>query len=270
MTNTKKDFADVMEEEAQIELEAMIESLPKDNVIEGQFTEEKSEEESKPEVKIEKVEKKAPEKTQVAVQDDSGYSIYFDTNRFEQAQRAANLLSKSTIVPEHYRGNVSNCLIALDMSANLSLNPLLFMQKTAIIKGKMAFEGQLIISLVNKLKPFKTPIEFEYEGETSDLKNYSCTAWATSKAGQRVEYKLKYSDAIKIGGASKNDNWQNATKLMISYRAATYLVRLYAPEILLGCYTVEELGDIPEKTNKRDEMKVVFDEMDNNNEVSEL
>lgn len=189
---------------------------------------------------------KLPEviKQQSVALDDSSYSIYLDTARFEQAQRAAKMLSCSTIVPEHYRGNTSNCLIALDMSANLQMNPLLFMQKTSIISNKMVFEGQLVISLVNKLKPFQTPIEFEYNGEPGD-EDYACTAWATSKAGQRVEYLLRYSDAIKIGNAGKNKNWQNATQLMISYRAATYLVRLYAPEIMLGCYTVDEMQEGP-------------------------
>lgn len=267
MINTKKDFADIMEEETQIEFEDIIEAA-EDNIIDVEYTEEAK----KPAVeKVEEVKVEKPNaKQQVAVVDDSSYSIYFDTNRFEQAQRAATLLSKSSIVPEHYRGNISNCLIALDMSANLQLNPLLFMQKTAIISNKMAFEGQLIISLVNKLKPFATPIEFEYEGDETELKSYSCTAYATSKSGQRIEYKLKYSDAIKIGNASKNANWQNATKLMISYRSATYLVRLYAPEILLGCYVEGEIEDVPTTNNKRGEMKEVFESFDNNNEVSEL
>jgi hypothetical protein len=264
MENTKKDFADILEEENQIELKEIIEGTAE--VVIEKICEAEAKLAEPAKVEVDNPVPAVKETQKAMVQDNSAYSIYFDTNRFEQAQRAANLLSKSTIVPAHYRGNVSNCLIALDMSANLGLNPLLFMQKSAIIHDKMAFEGQLVISLVNKIKPFSTPIEFEYEGETSDLKNYACTAWAISKAGQKVSYKLKYSDAIKIGNAGKNANWQNATQLMISYRAATYLVRLYAPEILLGCYTKEELEDIPQKSNKH--MKMVFDE--SNNEVSEL
>ena len=250
----KQSFEDLLEQEDKARTQEIIEGFATNITTDIEEIIAKSNAESakaelatpEPEVQISAiVPQPIPAPAKAVVQDDSGYSIYFDTNRFEQAQRAATMLSKSTIVPEHYRGNVSNCLIALDMSANLGLNPLLFMQKSAIINGKMAFEGQLVISLVNKMKPFNTPISFDYEGKDKDL---VCTAWAISKAGQRVEYKLRYADAIKIGNAGKNSNWQNATQLMISYRAATYLVRLYAPEILLGCYTTEEAHDMKEDT----------------------
>jgi hypothetical protein len=247
--------------------------LPADNVIEGQFTEEKPEEKPKPEIKVEKEEKAV--KQQIAVVDNSGYSIYFDTAKFQQASRAAVMLSQSTIVPASYRGNVANCLIALDMSANIGVNPMLCMQKAPIIHDKITFEGQLVITLVNRMKPFATAISFEYEGDVSDLNAYSCTAYATSKTGQRVEYKLKYKDAIKIGNASSNKNWQNATQLMISYRAATYLVRLHAPEILFGCYTVDEVQDIEGMINvtpvgKRAEIHAELESLNTTNEVSEL
>jgi hypothetical protein len=47
----------------------------------------------------------------------------------------------------------------------------------------------------------------------------------------------------KKSGRWKNDNWLKLPRLMLMYRSATYLVRGFASEVLMGLYTKEELDD---------------------------
>ena len=49
---------------------------------------------------------------------------------FELAQRAAKLLSTSTLVPKEYQGNLSNCVIALNMASRIDA-----------VKGNLRFES---------------------------------------------------------------------------------------------------------------------------------
>jgi hypothetical protein len=181
---------------------------------------------------------KEEEKTKLVVHDSSEFAVYLDTARFEHSYRVAKAFSASDLIPKHYQGQVSNCLIATNLAFRVGMDPIMFMQKAPIINGKMTLEGQAVIALVNSMKPFKTGINFDYSGTPE---NPTCTAWAITKDGERIEYSLSKQEALKIGNASKNPNWQNATKLMLSYRAATYLIRLYAPEVLMGLSLNDEV-----------------------------
>ena len=48
--------------------------------------------------------------------------------QFETQQRMAKMYSESTIVPDTYKGNLGNCVIALDMAMRMNANPLMIMQ----------------------------------------------------------------------------------------------------------------------------------------------
>ena len=76
-------------------------------------------------------------------------SLLLDTARFEHAQRVGNMLTKSTMVPEHFRNNIGNCVIALNYADRVGIDPFMVMQKMYVIHGKPAVETQLQIALFN-------------------------------------------------------------------------------------------------------------------------
>jgi hypothetical protein len=182
-------------------------------------------------------------KTKLVVHDDTQFAVYLDTARFEHAYRVANVLASSTMIPKHFQGQPGNCLIALNLAARLKVDPMLVMWKMPIVHDKPGMEGQLVIALVNAMKPFKTGVRFDIQGSDDKPESMSCLAWAITKDGDRIEYPLTWSAARKVGNASKNDNWIKIPRLMLMYRSATYLVRGFAPEVLMGLYTKEELDD---------------------------
>jgi hypothetical protein len=75
----------------------------------------------------------------------------------------------------------------------------------------------------------------------------SCFAWTEEKAtGQRLEGPPVSIDMAKAEGwfQKKGSKWQTMPEVMLRYRAASFFGRLYAPDVLMGMQTAEELHDV--------------------------
>jgi hypothetical protein len=166
---------------------------------------------------------------------------------FENAQRMAIALSKSDLVPTQYSENVPNCLLALEMSQRLGMNPLMVMQNMYIVHNRPAWSSQFMIACINGSGHF-SPLRYELSGkENTDTR--TCVAWAYDLAtGERLE-----SPAVSIAMAKKEgwyerngSKWKTLPELMLRYRTATFFGRTYCPELTMGMNTVEEVHDIGE------------------------
>jgi hypothetical protein len=181
--------------------------------------------------------------TELVVQDNSEFAMLFDSARFNQAWRAATMFSNSKLVPADFRGSPESCFVAMHMAVRLNLDPMMVMQKTYIIHGRPGMEAQLIIALVNARGPFTGPIQWETSG-TGDTREW--IAFATHKGtGERCTAKVDWAMVKAEGWAGKSGSkWMTIPDLMGRYRSATFLARLYCPEVIMGLSTVEELRDM--------------------------
>lgn len=172
--------------------------------------------------------------------------FYFDVQKFEHAQRVAKMFSQSSMVPEQFRNNMGNCLIALNLADRFKLDPFMVMQKMYIVHGKPGIEAQLAIALINASGKF-TPLEFSITGTGDDRQ---CVATATKKSdgkkltGPVVSIKMAKDEGWMGKSGSK---WKTMPDLMLTYRSATFFGRIYAPEALLGFATDDEIIDIQPK-----------------------
>ena len=169
----------------------------------------------------------------------------------------------------------ANCLIALNMANRMGYDPLMIMQNLHIIEGRPAWSSQFIIAAINACGKF-SPLRFEImnHGMTdvecietywenkkkqtrqikTQIENVSCVAWAIEKAtGERIESaKIDMVMAIKEGWYQKNGSkWQTMPDQMLRYRAAAFFGRIYAPEILMGIYSADEVRDFVDVTPER-------------------
>ena len=69
--------------------------------------------------------------------------------QFEVMQRMAKMYTESSIVPEAYRNNMGNCVIALDMAMRMNLNPLMVMQNLNTVKGNPSWASKFLIATIN-------------------------------------------------------------------------------------------------------------------------
>jgi hypothetical protein len=164
---------------------------------------------------------------------------------FELAQRAAALLSKSTLVPKEYQNNLPNCVIALNMASRMQADPLMVMQNLYIVNGRPGWSSQFLISTFNTSGRFSA-LRYEWTGKEG-TDSHGCRAWAVEKAtGEKLcGSEVTIAIAKKEGWYGKNGSkWQTMPQQMLMYRAASWFIRSYAPELAMGMQTEEEIVDI--------------------------
>jgi len=173
---------------------------------------------------------------------DNRRGLFLDPVAFDHAQRVAMVFTKSTMVPEHFRNNIGNCLIALNYASRVGVDPFMVMQKMYVIHGKPAVETQLQIALFNASGKY-TPLKYKLSGEGDKRQ---CVAFATEKSsgeeieGPAVSLAMAKAEGWSTKGGSK---WKSLPELMLRYRSAAFFIRLYSPETTLGIYTKEEIDD---------------------------
>lgn len=173
-----------------------------------------------------------------------GMTAFADKSSFETAQRMVNALITSNMVPERYQGkeNIGNALIALETAQRMRLPVLAVMQGMHIIHGKPSWSATFIISAINSSGRF-SPLRFEYTGEGETR---ACYCWAYDlRDNSRVQAPAVTMAMAKAEGWSTRtgSKWKTMPELMLSYRAAAFFGRLYAPELLNGVQTADEVED---------------------------
>jgi len=167
-----------------------------------------------------------------------------DGQSFALAQRIATMLANSTLVPKHYQGNMGNCVIALNMANRIGADPLMVMQNLYVVHGNPSWSAQFLIACFNKCGRFSS-LRYEFGGKEGE-DSWSCRSWAVEKeTGERLD-----GTVVSIGMAKKEgwytktgSKWQTMPQQMLMYRAASWFVRAYAPEIAMGLHTAEEIRD---------------------------
>lgn len=162
---------------------------------------------------------------------------------------------------------MSNCVVALNMATRMGADPLMIMQNLYIVEGRPAWSSQYIIASINACGKY-SPLRFKLEDlghkeaeytETTwvnnkpvknvkkvDIHDMKCIAWAIEKkTGEVLESPpVTIELAVKEGWYGKNGSkWQTMPEVMLRYRAASFFGKLYAPELLMGIQTAEEVHD---------------------------
>ena len=166
--------------------------------------------------------------------------------------RVAKLFSESSFVPEHFRKKPGDCLIALSMALEMNENPLMLMQQSFMIHGRPGWSTQYMIARANNSGAFSTRINWEtheLEPKTikhggSEYRNIRVVSFVKDQHGDRLEAEVTTQMAIDEGW-TKSDKYKSMLVHMLRYRSAAFLIRQFAPEVMMGMSTVEELATMP-------------------------
>ncbi len=188
---------------------------------------------------------------------------------FAHSQRVANMYAQSMLIPEHLRGKLADVGIALLMARRLREDPLVVMQAIVVISGKAGWSAQYMIARANRstvfkgridwrvtLRPgrltFKRTIKQWVNGKPNKVEvdasmpDYTITAYATlADTGKEVAIDVTSQMAIDEGWAN-NEKYSSIPELMLRYRSATFLIRLYAGDVMLGLPVDVEIDLEPE------------------------
>lgn len=170
-----------------------------------------------------------------------------DTERFNLMQREAKVFAYSPLIPAHLRQGgeqtaIANCYIALKLAKTMGEDPLVVLQNIHIVSGKAGFSAQYMIARANAAGIFKGRIDWRID--RSKPGNLSVTAFAILRdTEQEVSVTCDMAMA-QAEGWTKNPKYKSMPEVMLRYRSATFLVRFYAPDVMLGYQTTEEVTDM--------------------------
>lgn len=157
---------------------------------------------------------------------------------FEHSQRVAKMFAASELVPPHLRGKMADCLIAYAIARRTREEPLVVLQNIYFVSGRAGWSATYMIAKANRSGVFARRINWRVEGEG---KNLRVTAFATlADSGEPVEATASMAMA-EAEGWTKNPKYRTMPDQMLRYRSATMLIRLFAPEVMMGLPVADEI-----------------------------
>lgn len=147
-------------------------------------------------------------------------------------------MSKSDIIPKAFINKPANVFLAIEMAHRLGLGTMEVMQNLYVVHGTPSLSSKFLIGLANRSGRFRGGLRFD---ATQDGVRCYATDRETSEV---LEVTVTMAQA-KRAGWTKNAKYNEMGEQMLSYRAATFFVRRYCPEVMLGMMTVEEANELP-------------------------
>ncbi len=170
---------------------------------------------------------------------------FASASNFEAAQRMAKAFATSSLVPEAYRSNVPNVLIAMEAASRIGASVFAVMQNMDVIHGRPSWRASFLIATVNASGRF-SPLRFRFEGKQGS-DEWGCRAVAKDRESGEdcIGALITMGLAKQEGWATKaGSKWKTMPEQMLMYRAAAFWSRVYAPELSLGMQSAEEVVDV--------------------------
>ncbi len=176
--------------------------------------------------------------------------ITAEVQRFELEQRKAKAFSLSAFFPRHLMGqgpngaqiSVANATIVYDIAYRMNLSPLEVAQSIFIIQGKPSFETKFLVARLNTSGLLKGRLNtiVSQDGQSAYCEAIDAQTGAVLR-GTTITMEM----ARREGWLGKNGSkWQTMPTLMLKYRAQSFFINEFFPEVRLGLRTKEEIQDI--------------------------
>lgn len=152
----------------------------------------------------------------------------------------------TSIIPQELRGKKQELTEIAKMADHRGVPFLTLLNNLQFIEGRMGWKSTYIIACINKARDrFSAPLNFRSVGKDGK-KVFGKIAYTYDINGNLIEGPVVTLDIAERAGWTKKENssWNTLPELMLSYRSATLFGRLYAPDILDGMLTIDELVDV--------------------------
>ena len=198
---------------------------------------------------------------------------FSSVSSFQAAWTMSRCLSMSSIVPMAFRGpdeGRANCMIALELASRLQVSVFMVMQHLYIIQGRPAFSSQFIIAAIQTCGRYSA-LKYKKRYD-SNGKIIACRAYATElSSGDVLEGPEVTMEMVeKEGWLNKNGSkWKTMPEVMMGYRAAAFFGRQYAPDVMMGFRSEDEVIEnsqpseslpLPQMQNKTDALNALLNE----------
>lgn len=141
-------------------------------------------------------------------------------------------------IPEHLRGNVGDCLAIITQAMLWNMNPFAVAQKTHVVSGRLGYEAQLVIAVVQNSGAIRGAFRFESRGSGANVE-------VRAGAVLRGETEITWGEWLSAASVTTKNSplWKTNVVQQMSYLQAKNWSRLYCPGAILGVYSIDELED---------------------------
>jgi len=198
-------------------------------------------------------------------------ALVMDAHNMNQMLGLAKVMASGrTTIPKHLQGNEGDCMAVVMQSMQWGMNPYSVAQKTHLINNTLGYEAQLVAAVINNSGVVKDRFHFEWFGDWQKIvgkfkevesrtkkddngqpKKYIVPAWNQADEhglGVRVwatikgETEPRKLELLMTQARTRNSTlWTEDPKQQIAYLAQKRWARLYAPDVILGVYTPDEI-----------------------------
>lgn len=195
---------------------------------------------------------------------ESTTDLLLDTNAMAQMQAVARMMASGrATVPQHLQKNEADCFAVCIQAAQWKMNPFVVAQKTHFVGGTLGYEAQLVNAVVSSSTAIVGGFSYEWfgswervignfkevrnqQGKTyikpnwslADEKGLGVRVWATRSG----EDEPKVLELLLTQAQVRNSTlWASDPKQQLAYLAVKRWARLYAPQVIMGVYTPDEL-----------------------------
>ena len=170
-----------------------------------------------------------------------------EVKKFELEQRKAKAFVATDFFPTHLRkgnetANIGTAIIVLDLAQRMNIGALEVAQSIYIIHGKPIFETKFLVARLNSSGLLKGRLQTIV---SPDGNSAHCEA-IDAQTGQLLKgTTITMEMARREGWLSKNGSkWQTMPELMMKYRAQSFFINEFFPEVKYGLKTSDEVEDI--------------------------
>ena len=208
----------------------------------------------------------------------SSASLILDSASMDSMMRLADIMAKGrATIPEHLRGSPADCAAVIMQAIQWRMNPFAVAQKTHLVNGTLGYEAQLVNAVIQSSgvtvdrfsydwygpwekiigkskvqqkaavgkygdKDYKKASEYRIpDYSMADEDGLGVRVWCTL----RGETEPRVLDLLLVQASVRNSPlWATDPKQQLAYLAVKRWTRLYAPDVILGVYTPDELEEV--------------------------
>ena len=200
----------------------------------------------------------------------AGALLMNDTSMDKLERLAGLMASGRATVPQHLKGSAGDCFAIALQSMQWGMNPFTVAQKTHLINGTLGYEAQLVAAVINSSGIVMDRFNFEWFGDWDKIvgrfkevesktkkddnghfKKYIGPDWKQADeqglgvkvwATLRRETQPRVLTLLMTQARTRNSTlWTEDPKQQLAYLAQKRWARLYAPDVILGVYTPDEM-----------------------------
>jgi hypothetical protein len=150
-----------------------------------------------------------------------------------EAMHLAEMMATARLVPQHLQKSPADCLSVIMQAMRWRMDPFAVAQATAVIQGKLMYEGKLVAAVVNSLGNLSKRLSYRYDGDGAD-RVVMVSGTLVGETDPLIVY-------VRLEHARTNNKvWTTQPDQQLAYHGARVWARRYMPELMLGVYAPEE------------------------------